>query len=276
MDNPSQYLASEHWAPSLASLNVKTCGLCLSFFQVESSNLPFTAEGQLRSGHFFVNDGILKVPDEVRWILPALCHQFSASIVLVCMVTVTMSTVTIVSACKIRSNGLVFSMQQPSLALAPVVPTHATTLRDEAHMISQSDCMCAWRCSYEFSKWLQLGSVCDLCLCPCVQDYQFVLQQHLIRHSDFAVYLLWYLRCMNNFESSIALFTNSTGGLDLALSCGALSNMQPKKKSKENENAVPTGVIQREACVPKLPDWLTNLTNQWLVSERFARKCQDH
>ena len=40
--------------------------LCSMCFQVESSNLPFTAEGQLLTGHFFVNYGTLKVPDEVR------------------------------------------------------------------------------------------------------------------------------------------------------------------------------------------------------------------
>lgn len=37
--------------------------MCL---QVESAALPFSAEGQLFNGHFFVTDGILKVPDEVR------------------------------------------------------------------------------------------------------------------------------------------------------------------------------------------------------------------
>lgn len=36
--------------------------------------LPFSAEGQLLSGHFYVNEGFLRVPHEVRYIpsLPAV------------------------------------------------------------------------------------------------------------------------------------------------------------------------------------------------------------
>ena len=34
--------------------------------QVQSVALPFTAEGHLLNGRIFVNDGVLKVPDEVR------------------------------------------------------------------------------------------------------------------------------------------------------------------------------------------------------------------
>lgn len=36
------------------------------FVQVQSVALPFTAEGHLLNGRIFVNDGVLKVPDEVR------------------------------------------------------------------------------------------------------------------------------------------------------------------------------------------------------------------
>ena len=40
-------------------------------FQVEASPLCFTAEGKLLSAHVYVSDGILQVPDELRYITAA-------------------------------------------------------------------------------------------------------------------------------------------------------------------------------------------------------------
>lgn len=40
--------------------------------QVESSPLCFTAEGKLLSAHVYVNDGVLQVPDELRYVAAAI------------------------------------------------------------------------------------------------------------------------------------------------------------------------------------------------------------
>lgn len=44
-------------------------------FQVESSPLRFTAEGRLLSAHVYVSDGILQVPDELRYLATATTAQ---------------------------------------------------------------------------------------------------------------------------------------------------------------------------------------------------------
>ena len=56
------------------------CESFMSTFQVESSPLRFTAEGQLLSGHVYVSSGVLQVPDELR------CVRAADLLTLVCLV----------------------------------------------------------------------------------------------------------------------------------------------------------------------------------------------